>query len=118
MFFLFLVDKGAHFFYWYNSIWYFDMLMHFGGGFWVGLFFIYIFSSNQSFSKIIFRVFLSVLIVGALWEVFEFFMNNVIGRVPFDIFDTTLDIFFDLIGGLFSLLYFFKRIMPMSVNKI
>src|SRR3989344_6115892 len=41
IFFIFIVHFFANKFYWYSSIWYFDIIMHFLGGLWVGLFFIW-----------------------------------------------------------------------------
>lgn len=117
MFFIFFADKLANKFYWYNSIWYFDIIMHFLGGMWIGLFFIYVFS-RRSLDNLIFKVVLSVLLIGIFWEIFEFFVNNVIGQTPFNIVDTLFDIIFDLFGGLLSVLYFLKRIMKASENRV
>ena len=118
MFFIFLTDKAAGKFYWYNSIWYFDMIMHFLGGVWVGLFFIYTLSVDEASLKSLWRVVLLTLLIGVSWEVYEFVVNNMIGRVPFDILDTLSDIFWDVAGGLVSLFYFSKIIMMVRGNKI
>jgi hypothetical protein len=111
MFFVFFIDKLADKFYWYNSIWYLDMIMHFLGGLWVGLFFIYIYYYRAS-KNLVFKIIFSVLLVGISWEIFEFITFNMIGRTPFDYLDTLADIFFDLSGGLLAILYLFKKIMP------
>ena len=117
MFFIFFADKLADKFYWYNSIWYFDIIMHFLGGVWVGLFFIYVFS-RRSLDNLIFKVVLSVLLIGIFWEIFEFYVNNVVGRTPFNVVDTLFDIIFDFFGGLLSVLYFLKKIMKASENRV
>jgi hypothetical protein len=118
MFLIVLLDKGANKFYWQNSVWYFDIIMHFLGGVWVGFFFIYVYSPLQRVTRPVLKVLLSVFLIGISWEIFEFVVNNVIGRIPFDAGDTLSDIFWDLTGGLIATFYFFKFIMPSSENKI
>lgn len=120
MFFIFIVDFLAKIFFWYSLIWYLDIIMHFLGGFWVGLFFFYIFSlKNINFRPIdlFFKIFLSTLAVGILFEFYEFFLN-IISVTNFDLFDTLSDVFFDILGALFSMFYFFKIIMTSSSNEV
>src|SRR3989344_3578880 len=71
MFFLFILNLIAQEFYWYFTIWYFDIIMHFLSGFWVGLFFLYVFYNENLFLKQILTVILGVLLIGVLWEAFE-----------------------------------------------
>ena len=131
MFLIFIANSLALKFYWYFSIWWFDMFMHFLGGLWEGLFFIWFFSIiNFPFLKLslevvdfrlIYKTILFVLLIGIFWEFFEFFANNYIGHDPFSILDTVSDVFFDLVGGAFSILYFFfyfKKITPIKENKV
>src|SRR5512133_421417 len=108
MFFIFLTNKATGKFYWYNSIWYFDMIMHFLSGVWVGLFFIYAFNPIKLDFKFFRKVVLSVFLIGLSWEIFEFIVNNVIGRVPFDTKDTLSDISWDVVGSFVALFYFLK----------
>jgi len=111
MFFMFLMDFLAKSFFWYFTLWYFDIFMHFLGGLWVGLFFIYVFSrKNASFDSIK-KIILYVLLIGVLWEFFEIFANQYIGRNPFDIWDTLADLFFDLLGAFVATFYFSKKIV-------
>ena len=122
MFFIFTADIMAQKFYWYYSIWWFDMPMHFLGGFWVGLFFFWFFSTKYlpifqlSLEKIDFKltwkILLFVLFLGISWEIFEIYVNNYIGKTPFNLLDTISDIFFDLAGGSFALFYVFRRSIP------
>ena len=107
MFFIFLANNIALQFYWYYSITYFDMLMHFLGGVWAGLFFIYVFYVRKEVLNSLFYIILFVLFIGILWEFFEFFMGT-IARDSFDTGDTLSDIFFDLLGGLCAILYLWK----------
>ena len=104
------------------------MVLHFLGGFWQGLLFIWFFSikdlpllkpsldphDKNLISKAIFYVF----IIGVSWELFQFYAKNYIGLFPFDIVDTTSDIFFDLAGGALAILYYFKTIMISKKNKV
>jgi hypothetical protein len=128
MFFIFVADFIAQKFYLYTSIWYFDMFMHFGGGFWEGLLFLWFFpllnlpffhlSIEKIDLKLICKTISFVLMIGILWEVFEIYTHNYLGHDPFNILDTASDIFFDLAGGFMAVLYFVKRIMVFKENKV
>lgn len=112
--YLILLISIAHFIatklYWYSSIWWFDMPMHFLGGFWIGLACIYLFPPKDSSTTSILKILFLLLFVGVGWEVFELLFNNYVAQNPFNTLDTISDIFFDLSGGAFAILYFFKRI--------
>lgn len=118
MFFIFIMDILAKQFFWYYSVWYFDMIMHFLGGFWVSLFFMYVFNLSDLSFKNLRNVILFIFLIGILWEFFEIFVNNYIGQEPFSILDTTSDIFFDLSGGVSAILYFFKMTMIPEGDKV
>lgn len=110
--FIFVVNFIANKFYWYYSVWYLDMIMHFLGGFWLGLVSLYFFSSKilPSYSFLLFlKILLFVLLVGLGWEVFELLFNNIVAQNPFNILDTSSDLFFDLSGGLCAILYIWKK---------
>ena len=120
MFLLFIVNFLILKFYWYSLIWYSDIIMHFLSGFWVGLFFIYIFSIKKSIPSaflLFFKVFFATLAIGLLWELYEFFLNT-ISFTSFDLVDTVSDVFFDLLGSVISVFYFFKVIMSSPINKV
>jgi len=112
IFFILIVNFFANKFYWYFSIWYFDMFMHFLGGFWAALACLYLFPPKDSSFNSILRIWFLVLCIGIGWEVFEILVNDVIIRNPFNPLDTFSDIFFDLAGGATAILYFLKRIIP------
>ena len=105
-------------FFWYSSIWYFDMPMHFLGGLWLGLASIYLFSLKDISAKSILRIFLIVLFIGIGWEIFEIFIDKFITQNSSDFVDTMSDLFFDVLGGLFAILYFTKQIMSNKENKL
>lgn len=106
IFFILVVNFLANKFYWYSSVWYFDMIMHFLGGFWIGLAFFYLFSPKNNSVSSVFKILFLVLFVGIGWEVFEIFVNNTIVQNPFNALDTISDVFFDLAGGAFAMFYF------------
>jgi len=113
IFFILVINFLANKFYWYYSVWYLDMIMHFLGGFWLGLLFLY-FSSIQKDLNSIVRILLFVLFIGIGWEIYEVLVNDIFARNPFNFLDTISDIFFDLSGGACAILYYFKRIMIQS----
>lgn len=105
-------------FHWYFSIWWSDMPMHFLGGFWLGLIFIWFLKPKNLTLNAIFKIILGVLIVSLLWEVFEILVNRATIQDPFNTLDTLSDICFDLAGGFISIFYFVKRIMIKENFKI
>jgi hypothetical protein len=109
MLFIFGLDFLGRTFYWYYTVWYFDIITHFLGGFWVALFFLYTFLLFDKKAGI-FRILLGVLLIGILWEIFEYIVFNRIGGTPFDSFDTSLDIVMDMVGGVASMFYVYRRI--------
>ena len=83
--------------------------MHFLGGFWLGLAFLwFLLKENLSFALIL-KIILGVLFVGILWEIFELLFNNIVAQNPFNILDTSSDLFFDISGGLCAILYIWRK---------
>lgn len=101
---IFFLHKVAGIFYWYTSIVWFDMVMHFLGGVFLALVAGSLGGSllkNASKTKIFAVVLLFVFVVGIGWEVFEFSVQEIIKiRGLADIPDSFSDLFFDLIGGI------------------
>jgi hypothetical protein len=126
--FILLANTMAQKLYWYYSIWWFDMPVHFLGGLWQGIFFLWYFSEvrlpfcrrpiREMNRETIMYGILFVLLVGVSWEAGEFLTNNLIGRESLSILDTTSDIFFDLAGGSLAFLYYVKHIMSIGLNKV
>jgi len=96
-------------FHWYFSLWWFDMPMHFLGGLWLGLFFIYWFSFKEPSFRYIMGLLSFVFIIGMFWEFFELYFINYVGQNSFSLLDTISDLFFDLSGGLCAMLYLWKK---------
>ncbi len=110
--FIFLANFVANKFHWYYSVWWFDMLMHTLGGFWLGLVFVwYFYKKHISVSlntSTILQAVGWILLVGVAWELFELFFINYMAENRFDLADTFSDLFFDLLGGL-SAVFLNKR---------
>jgi hypothetical protein len=98
------------FLYW--AFWWFDILMHFLGGAFVGALALFVFFSSDILPypsrhpAVVLSVVLgSVLIVGLAWELWEIFMGLT------DVFsqqgDTIIDLVMDFVGGL--VIYFYGR---------
>lgn len=116
---LFLINLITLRLHWYSSIWYFDMLMHLAGGFFVGLLLFHIFYFFNFFKdKKVFRILWGVLIIGIFWEIFEIIFFNYLAGHSFIILDTISDLFFDLMGGALAIIYFLKRIMIQEENTV
>jgi len=111
IFFIFLLNYLAMKFYWYLSIWYFDMILHFLGGFWLGLAFIWFFKIKEITPKIILKIIFGVLFISIFWELFEILINDFITKKSFNSLDTISDIFFGMAGGFSVLFYFLKKII-------
>ena len=116
--FIFFSNYLALKFYWYYTIWYSDMVMHFLGGFWLGLVVVYIDSPKKLSLTSVFRILIFVFLIGLSWEVFEIFTYNNITNIPLNILDTSSDILFDLAGGLYAIFYFFRKIMHVPQNAV
>ncbi|HNW71511.1 MAG TPA: hypothetical protein PKZ36_02590 [Candidatus Paceibacterota bacterium] len=109
--FIFVLNFLAMKFYWYSSIWWFDMPMHLLGGFWIGITLIWFLSLKNLSLKNVIIVILGVLLVGIGWEIFEISVDKIVTGNVFNVLDTMSDICFDLSGGFLSMFYFLKRIM-------
>jgi uncharacterized membrane protein YjdF len=111
--FIFFLNFIAGKLYWYSSIWWFDILMHFLGGFWLGLVFLWVFYkdlNNENLKRDTFiKIILSVLFIGFGWEIYEIIVNDIFAKNTFDLFDTSLDMVCDLTGGV-TAYYLFNNI--------
>lgn len=118
LFLIFILNFLANKFYWYSSIWYFDIIMHFLGGVFVGLSFLYFFPLKIPYEKSIFSTIVFVFLVGTCWELFELYFINHVGQTPFNLLDTVSDVLMDLSGGAFSVFLFIKKTVLSDLNKV
>jgi len=113
IFLIAIINTLAVMFSWYWRIPWLDMPMHFLGGLFVGSVALWFYSQNVE--RRYFRAFPvsigAVLIVGGLWEVFEFSVDTIVSVSEQNgISDTLSDIIFDIIGGTMAVVYFiFKK---------
>jgi uncharacterized membrane protein YjjP (DUF1212 family) len=112
---LFFLHYSALKFYLYWSIEWFDILMHFLGGFVVLLFVMSIFNrvnlfdfSNQNKITQFFIVVSITLIIGLIWELWEIFIGftDQLTDAP----DTILDVIMDLVGAITAFIYTKRKI--------
>lgn len=108
--FLAIINFLAIDFGWYYIYSWFDILMHFWGGFTVFYLVNYIFYNKLSvLNKRNFIILLGVFIIGFSWEVYEYIVVNVWAGNNFNLNDTLFDLFFDVLGGIFSMLIINKN---------
>jgi len=96
----------ALYFSWYWSIWWYDIVVHFLGGFWVGglaLWFCFFRkSSNTTLGnlKVYIISILAVIVIGVLWELFEFSLDTFVVFQTNNVLDTISDLAADVAGAL------------------
>jgi len=112
-------------FYLYWTLGWFDNVVHLIGGFSMGLFAVWIYYISGIFpktipsrKKVIITSFLSVLVIGVSWEIFEY-VNGITQSTEGYRLDTFHDLISDLAGGLIAGDYASQRKFYSSVtNKI
>lgn len=114
-----ILHTVAIYFYLYYELWWFDILMHFVGGFWTVLFFLWLLVFSGAFlldverknPAILFFLATSfIVIVAVFWEIFEL-KFGLTSLNDFDyIQDTVSDIFSAFAGGLLASLFFFWKV--------
>ena len=117
LFIFFLNFFATFFFSWYWTIWWFDMFMHFLGGLWISSMAIWLYLYSRLFKRmrgqkiisIALFSFLAIVILGLLWELFEFGVDTFITIKQQNISDTLSDLLFDLLGGMLGTLYFLYK---------
>lgn len=111
---IFFLNKAANTFYWYLSIPWFDMLMHTLGGVfvavWGGALFLPLLKGQKALLWVIVLT-AFVLIVGFLWEVFEFSVQGItqletLANIP----DSLSDMVCDMIGGVVGTFFVLSRL--------
>lgn len=102
----------------YFEFWWLDIVMHFLGGLLISLVFLWIYtrfgfyektksdSSKCAKCKIITLMFVSILIIGLAWEIFEITTQITLVDLENYRIDTLSDFIMSLIGGLSGYLYF------------
>lgn len=118
LFGVFVINSLANFFFWYQSLPWFDDMMHFLGGVAGGIFLVWFFYkkysvyiSRKKALPIILMNSLAFLVVAGLWEVMEFSVQDLfdIGNTLADKNDSVTDLMFGLAGNLLALAYYFSK---------
>lgn len=109
---IFILNKAALDYNIFGIVWWFDMLMHFSGGLFLGFLGVFLIVFKNVFRQkelnlrsLFLEVVLVVFVIGIGWEIFEKGIDLLITFKSFNILDTTSDIFFDLAGGISAFLY-------------
>lgn len=98
-----------HLYFFYPTL---DIFMHLFGGFTVGLcgvIAVLFFLKNLQLKVLGVLVFLFVLANGALWEVFELYLNFEFNLKNFSLQDTMADLVNDLVGGMIAFYVTYKK---------
>jgi len=101
IFLLFFLNSAAMYFSWYWTLPWFDIPMHFLGGFWAFLFlnYLYLFTPlGKIASPAIFLV-SGLIFIGLAWEIFEFVFDRIGELGVITIRDSIKDLIFDFLGG-------------------
>ena len=112
------LNKLALYFNLYWSVWWFDIPMHFLGGFWVALSALWVisFSASQLLRARTVSIFivtiLIVLVIGLWWETFELYYGISKVAAPDFLADTITDIILDVVGAVFAFKYAYPKIKP------
>jgi len=104
-------------FYFYWIFWWFDNLSHFLAGFSLGFFSLYIFyesgllGNKLSLPQIIFLSFISVMVLGGVWEIFEY-LNGLTESTEEYSLDVIHDLLADALGAILALLVAKRFLKP------
>jgi hypothetical protein len=118
LFGLFIADALANHFYWYESFFGFDKIMHFTGGIVGSLFLAWLLYQKYTYllkKNSILKLFLInsgfFLLAAILWECLEFSVQGYfgVGHLLATPIDSVGDLFFGLMGSLVGLTYFLNK---------
>jgi hypothetical protein len=114
---VFVLHTLASYFYWYFTIPWFDLLMHFIGGVTVAIFSFWILYKNYivwledgRLWKAFRVTILMVLVIALLWELMEFSVQGLFRvKVLADVPDSISDVALGLVGGVFGHFYILSK---------
>ena len=114
--FIWLVNIFANEVHLYFLLWWFDIPMHMVGGFWVALTSMVIYyhlgwihRHDRSASFVVAAMLGATLVVGILWEVFEFSVEHLVKLNDNGVFDTLKDLLDDMIGAMIASVIFIRK---------
>lgn len=106
---------AALYFFWYWSVWWYDILVHTLGGVWIGgmALFILLGKGGEKRNSLFMRFFLPLVataLIGILWEAYEWNVDQIIlFRFQGDMIDTLSDIGADISGGFIATLLWARQ---------
>ncbi len=93
----------------YFHVWWFDLVMHFLGGFWCGLFALDRFRKTwlkrglkPGIGRVISAGLLGAFVFGILWEIYEYTFGFTFTSKSSYVVDTVLDLIMDSAGGILA----------------
>ncbi len=89
----------------YWVLWWYDVVMHFLGGFWIGLiiYILFLYGEKENFSSrvnLLLAVIMGIFLVGVMWEWFELEKGLASFETEDYFVDTIIDLIVDLLGAL------------------
>ncbi|KKU68734.1 MAG: hypothetical protein UX89_C0002G0059 [Parcubacteria group bacterium GW2011_GWA2_47_16] len=107
---------AATIFFLYSFYWWFDIPLHFLGGFCAGLISLYFYSHfrrgnviGRIVPGVLLAAILGTIVVGLGWEVFEYSAGITFNTVGNHALDTVKDLVMDILGGYAAYLYFIAQ---------
>ena len=114
--FMAFLHVAATMFFLYSFYWWFDIPLHFLGGFCAGLISLYFYShlrrgnaSGGAIAGVLLAAILGTVAVGLGWEVFEYSAGITFNTVGNHALDTFKDLIMDILGGYVAYLYFIAQ---------
>jgi hypothetical protein len=114
--FIFIVNAVADYWHLYFYIWWLDIPMHILGGFWVALTSLAIYYAlperreKDCSSMFVYALSIaSALLIGLIWEVFEFSVDIILSSFVTKSADILKDLGDDLVGGLLGAVLFITK---------
>ncbi len=104
----------------YYLLWWFDIPMHMLGGMWVALTSLVVYyhlgfhRHDRSTAFVVTAMLAATLVIGILWEVFEYSVEHFVKLNDNGVFDTLKDLMDDMIGAVIASVIFIKK----GYNKI
>lgn len=114
--FIFLVNLFATYFHLYFLIWWLDIPVHILGGLWVALLTLVLYYHSEYVShkdhSPLFALAIAIcsaLIVGLMWEIYEFVVDRALEINDMQLGDSLKDLCDDLLGGIIAGVIFIKK---------
>ena len=119
---IFTINTLANVFFWYQSIWWLDLVMHFLGGLFVALLIVWVLYAI--FKKltppfVFWYIVFGVLIIALSWELFEFSIWTLFNlKEIINIQDSVTDVITGSLGSIVGAIYFLRRRKGINVEYV